>query len=119
MGGGDVLGAGENSDSSSPTTPGFSGVSGASRALGASGGTDGRAAWLPAAPVGCVALDGKAGGLVEEGGGLDGGCGRLHAEKGGSGSGTGGNSDSGGPDDAVPDGDFSHAPAEAGKGASS
>jgi putative FmdB family regulatory protein len=42
-------------------------------------------------------------------------CGRLHAEKGaGSGLGTGGNSDSGGPGDAVRDGGISHASAGAG-----
>ena len=41
-----------------------------------------------------------------DGGGLGGdgaGCARLQAEKGGSGLGTGGNSDAGGPDDAGPD----------------
>jgi hypothetical protein len=54
------------------------------------------------------------GGADGDGGGADGGCGRLQAEKDGSGLGTGGNSDSGGPDDAVPDGDISHALAGAG-----
>lgn len=102
MEGGGVLGAGENSDSSRPTTPGSSGVS---RTLGASGGRDGQAAWPPTAADGC-------------GGGCC-CCGRLHAEKGGSGLGTGGNSDSGGPDDAVPDGDISRASAGAAEGASS
>jgi hypothetical protein len=59
------------------------------------------------------------GGEGGAGGGLDGdGCGRLQAEKDGSGLGTGGNSDSGGPDDAVPDGDVSRAWAEAGGEAS-
>jgi hypothetical protein len=49
-------------------------------------------------------------------GGLDGEgvcSGRLQAEKGGSGLGTGANSDSGGPDDARPDGDVSHGAAGA------
>jgi len=59
------------------------------------------------------AVDG--GGADGDGGGADGGgCGRLQAKKDGSGLGTGGNSDSGGPDDAVPDGDISHALAGAG-----
>jgi hypothetical protein len=55
-------------------------------------------------------------GAVDGGGadGDDGGCGRLQAEKDGSGLCTGGNSDSGGPDDAVPDGDISRASAGAG-----
>jgi hypothetical protein len=49
------------------------------------------------------------GGLGAEGAG----CGRLQAEKGGSGLGTGGNSDSGGPDGAGPAGDISRASAGA------
>jgi hypothetical protein len=93
-GGGDVRGAGENSDSSRPTTPGPS-VSGASGTSGACG-TEGRADWPPNASDGC-------------------GCGRLQAENGGSGLGTGGNSDSGGPEDAEPDGAVSHASAGAGE----
>lgn len=86
--GGVVRGAGENSDSSRPSTPGFS---------GASGGTGGRTGGPPSAT---------------------GGCGRLQAEKGGSGLETGGNSDSGGPEDGTPDGDVSHGAASpAGAGA--
>jgi hypothetical protein len=94
-GGGDVRGAGENNDSSRPTTPGPSGVSGASDTSAACG-TEGRADWPPNASDAC-------------------GCGRLQAENGGSGLGTGGNSDSGGPEDAEPDGAVSHASAGAGK----
>ena len=90
-GGGDVRGAGEKSDSSRPTTPASSGVSAASRTPGASGG---QAAGLSDAFAGRGGLDGE--GVCS---------GRLQAEKGGSGLETGGNSDSGGPDDARPDGD--------------
>jgi hypothetical protein len=66
------------------------------------------------------AVDGR-GGLSGDGGGLGGeggGCGRLQAEKGGSGLGTGGNSDAGGPDDAGPDGAISRASAGAAEEAS-
>jgi hypothetical protein len=73
-----------NTDSNGPTTVGSSGDWGAS-------GTPN--AW----PTGAVS---GGGGLGGEGGGF----GRLQAEKGGSGLDTGGNSDSGGRDDAVPDG---------------
>jgi hypothetical protein len=72
-----------NTDSNGPTTVGSSGDWGAS-------GTPN--AW----PTGAV----SGGGLGGEGGGF----GRPQAEKGGSGLDTGGNSDSGGRDDAVPDG---------------
>jgi hypothetical protein len=77
------LGAGVNTDSNGTTTVGSSGDSGAS-------GTP--AAW----PTGAVDGGGP--------GGEAGGFGRLQAEKGGSGLDTGGNSDSGGRDDAMPDG---------------
>ena len=104
-GGGEVREAGENSDSSGPTTPGSSGLSGASGTSAACG-TEGRADW----PLGAVG-----------GGGLDGDrpdgnrCGLLQAENGGSGLEIGGNSDSGGPEDAEPDGAVSHALAGAGE----
>jgi hypothetical protein len=86
-------GAGENTDSNGATTVGSSGDSGASGAP-------------TARPTGAVDGGGGPGG---EGGGF----GRLQAEKGGSGLDTGGNSDAGGPDDAVPDGDISRASAGA------
>jgi hypothetical protein len=87
-----------NTDSNGTTTVGASGDSGAS-------GTP--TAW----PTGAVS---GGGGPGREGGGF----GRLQAEKGGSGLDTGGNSDSGGrddtvPDGAVPDGDISRASAGA------
>jgi hypothetical protein len=63
---------------------------------------------------GCGGLGGDGGGLGGEGAG----CGRLQAEKGGSGLGTGGNSDAGGPNDAGPDGDISRASAGAAEEAS-
>jgi hypothetical protein len=82
-----------NTDSNGPTTVGSSGDSGASGTL---------TAWPTGAVDGGSGLGGKGGGF-----------GRLQAEKGGSGLDTGGNSDSGGPDGAVPDGDISRASAGA------
>jgi hypothetical protein len=99
--GGDDWGAGENSDSSRPTPPESSGVPGFSGALITSGGTGGQADWLPGA------VDGR-GGPAGEGSG----SGLPQAEKGGSGLETGGNSDSGGPDDTRPDGDVCRGSAE-------
>ena len=103
--GGDDCGAGENSDSSKPTARESSEVPGFSGALNTSGGTGGQADWLPGA------VDGR-GGPAGEGSGL----GLLQAEKGGSGLGTGGNSDAGPdgarPDGAGPDGDVAGGTAE-------
>jgi hypothetical protein len=105
-GGGEVRGVGENSDSSRPATLGASGVSGASGTSAACR-TEGRADQPP---------PGAACGGGLDGGGLDGnGCGLLQAENGGSDLGIGGNSDSGGPEDAEPDGAVCHASAGAGE----
>ena len=98
--GGDDCGAGENGDSSKPTARESSGVPGFSGALNTSSGAGGQADWL------LGAVDGR-GGPAGEGSG----SGLLQAEKGGSGLETGGNSDSGGPDDTRPDGDVSRSSA--------
>ena len=90
--------------------------------MSAACGTEGRAdqpppgaacgGWLDGGGLDGGGLDG--GGL--DGGGLDGnGCGLLQAENGGSDLGIGGNSDSGGPEDAEPDGAVFHASAGAGE----
>ena len=99
--GGDDCGAGENGDSSKPTARESSGVPGFSGALNTSSGAGGQADWL------LGAVDGR-GGPAGEGSG----SGLLQAEKGGSGLETGGNSDSGGPDDTRPDGEVSRGSAE-------
>jgi hypothetical protein len=109
-GGGEVREAGENSDSSGPAAPGSSGLSGASGTSAACG-TEGRADWPPGA-VGGGWPDGDG----ADGDGPDGNrCGLLQAENGASGLEIGGNSDSGGPEDAEPDGAVSQALAGAGE----
>jgi hypothetical protein len=95
-------------------TAGSSGGSGAS-GTSAGCGTEGRADWPPSAAGGGLDGGGLDGGGLDAGG-LDGnGCGLLQAENGGSGLEIGGNSDSGGPEDAEPDGAVSHPSAGAGE----